>query len=329
MRYVVVGAGGVGGAIGGRLFESGREVVLVARGSHLAALREHGLRMRTPDGELVLPIPVAGGPGELAPRDDDVLVLATKSQDTAGALAGWADRPVGGRPAAESLPVLCAQNGVENERLALRTFRWVYGVNVWLPATHTQPGVVHAEGSPRTGVLHVGRYPAGLDALAERVVADLDAARFVAAATEDVMRWKYGKLVTNTSNALEALVGRPPAARAIADRTHAEARAVLDAAGIAYSGDDEHRAVRGDRVDIPPVEGLERMGSSSVQSLARRTGSIEADYLNGEIVLLGRLHGVPTPVNETLQRLANEFARERREPGGLAVEELERLIAAA
>ena len=48
-----------------------------------------------------------------------------------------------------------------------------------------------------------------------------------------------------------------------------------------------------------------RPGASSWQSLARGTGSIEADYLNGEIVLLGRLHGVATPVNAALQRLAN------------------------
>ncbi|MGY4914778.1 ketopantoate reductase C-terminal domain-containing protein, partial [Streptomyces sp. 900116325] len=56
---------------------------------------------------------------------------------------------------------------------------------------------------------------------------------------------------------------------------------------------------------------------------------IEADYLNGEIVLLGREHGVPTPVNDVLQRTANAFARERREPGSMSVAELTALIDAA
>ena len=52
-----------------------------------------------------------------------------------------------------------------------------------------------------------------------------------------------------------------------------------------------------------------------MQSLLRGTGSVEVDQLNGEVVLLGRLHGVPTPVNELLQRLTNELARDRRPPG--------------
>ena len=62
---------------------------------------------------------------------------------------------------------------------------------------------------------------------------------------------------------------------------------------------------------------------------SRGTGTVEADYLNGEIVLLGREHGVPTPVNDVLQRTANAFARERREPGSMSVAELTALIDAA
>jgi len=57
--------------------------------------------------------------------------------------------------------------------------------------------------------------------------------------------------------------------------------------------------------------------------LARGTGSIEADYLNGEIVLLGRLHGVDTPANAALQRVANGMARERLPAGSLSIKEVE------
>jgi 2-dehydropantoate 2-reductase len=73
------------------------------------------------------------------------------------------------------------------------------------------------------------------------------------------------------------------------------------------------------------IDGTPRGGGSSWQSLNRGTGTIEADYLNGEIALLGRLHGVPTPLNDLLQRLANGFARERRAPGSLPFDELVRL----
>ena len=69
-----------------------------------------------------------------------------------------------------------------------------------------------------------------------------------------------------------------------------------------------------------------RPGASSWQSLARGTGSIEADYLNGEIVLLGRLFGVPTPVNLLLQQLAAAAAREGDRPGSLEVDELIRML---
>ena len=73
-------------------------------------------------------------------------------------------------------------------------------------------------------------------------------------------------------------------------------------------------------VSIKEVPGHEWAGSSSRQSLARGTGSIEADYLNGEIVLLGRLHSVPTPVNELLQREANAAALARLPPGSIPIE---------
>jgi hypothetical protein len=64
-----------------------------------------------------------------------------------------------------------------------------------------------------------------------------------------------------------------------------------------------------------PIGGSERHGGSSWQSFVRATGSIETDYLTGEIVLQGRLHAIATPVNELLQRLADQAAAERRAPG--------------
>jgi 2-dehydropantoate 2-reductase len=64
-----------------------------------------------------------------------------------------------------------------------------------------------------------------------------------------------------------------------------------------------------------------RAGGSTWQSMTRG-GSLETDYLNGEISLLGALHGVPTPVNRMLQAVAAAAAKERRAPGSYTVEEL-------
>jgi 2-dehydropantoate 2-reductase len=330
MRYIVIGAGGVGGTIGGRLAQAGHEVVLVARGPHLDALRaQGGLRLTTPEGTSVIGVPAVSGPDEVELTGDDVFLLAAKTQDAEAAMAGWAWQPVkGGTVAAENLPVLCAQNGVASERLALRRFRHVYGVCVWLPATHLQPGAVEAQGAPLSGLLHLGRYPSGTDETIERIGADLAASRFLAPAVSDIMRWKHGKLLANLANAIEAVCGLAGDgdSKELRRRVRAEGKAVLDAAGIPYASNEENARFRADQVQIVKINGNERGGGSSWQSLTRGTGSIEADYLNGEIVLLGREFGVPTPVNEVLQRLANRAASDRRAPGGLTPTEVLALV---
>lgn len=325
MRYIIIGAGAVGGTIGGRLHESGHEVVLVARGANAAALRARGLRLELPDGVRTLAVPVAEGPDGLTPRVDDVLVLAVKTQDTAGVLETWAGYGDGAGPA-----VVCAQNGVENERLALRRFRDVHAMCVWLPSSHLEPGVVLAPCAPLTGILHLGRYPSGADEVTRRIAADLAASGFGAPVSAEVMAWKYAKLIANLGNAVEAVCGPDDAEslRELTARARAEGVAVLDAAGITHIDQRETSRVRGDRVSVQPLEGSVRGGGSSWQSLMRGTGSIETDYLNGEIVLLGRRFGVPTPVNETLQRAANRFARERRRPGDLTAGERAALLGA-
>src|SRR2546428_7498390 len=86
MRFVIYGAGAIGGVIGARLHEHGHEVVLIARGEHRRAIERDGLRLETPEGAATLRIPVAGHPSEFDLRiADDIVVLAMKSQDTAGA----------------------------------------------------------------------------------------------------------------------------------------------------------------------------------------------------------------------------------------------------
>ncbi|GAA0933916.1 ketopantoate reductase family protein [Nonomuraea longicatena] len=312
MRYVVIGAGAVGGTIGAFLAKGGHDVLLVAKGAHHAALRARGLRLLAPGGAETLDLPVADGP--VPARDGDVLIVATKSQDTLAALDPWP----------RELPVVCAQNGVANERMVLRRFERVYGMCVWLPALHLEPGVVVSYGHPHPGMLHVGRYPQAVDELADQVTRDLAASGFVARATPDVMRWKYGKLLSNLGNAAEALC--EPGFGDLAALARAEATGVLAAAGLAHSTPEEERELRGHLVDIVPVDGAARGGGSSWQSLAKGAGTIEADYLNGEIVLLARELGLPAPVNEVLQREAALAARERRRPGSMPVARMRELI---
>ena len=335
MRYVVIGAGAVGGTIGARLHRAGHDVVLVARGEHLAAIRQHGLRFVAPDVDEVLDVRAVGGPDELELDGDDVLLLATKSQHTADALGTWSAAevvtgPGAGRAAGEVLPVLCAQNGISNETAALRWFDLVAGVCVWLPAELPEPGTVLASCAPLTGMLHLGAHPADrrddrLEAVLDAVAADLGGARFLAPRPADVMPWKRSKLLSNLGNAFDALLERGGWDELLA-AARDEARAVFAAAGWEVTSDEEEAAVRGDRMQPQEIEGRPRTGGSTFQSLARGADSVETDHLNGEVALLGRLHGVPTPVNRALQRLAARAVRDRLAPRSLTVDDVRALV---
>ena len=317
MRYVIYGAGAVGGVIGGRLRASGADVALIARGPHLDALQRDGLHLLTPDGDEHLNIPAAGHPGDLSLTDDDVILLTMKGQDTVAALDDL--RAV----SPPEIAVVCAQNGVANERAALRRFEHVYGMCVWLPGVFLQPGVVVQHAAPVAGSLDLGCYPTGADDRAATIAADLSRASFASKPDPAIMAAKYRKLLSNLGNALDAICTDGFGSE-LYHRAQEEAEAVFAAAGIDVQPRDEAQL---QHVSIKEVPGHEWAGSSSRQSLARGTGSIEADYLNGEIVLLGRLHGVPTPVNTLLQREANAAARAGLAPGSIAIEDIEAKLA--
>jgi 2-dehydropantoate 2-reductase len=308
---VILGAGAVGGVVGARLSAAGHGVLLIARGAHLDAIRRDGLLLRSPHGERRLQIPVVAHPAEVDWRHGDVVLLAVKSMDTAAALRALAGH------AGPDTPVFCLQNAVANEAAALRHFARVYGVCVMLPASHLAPGVVVAHSAETPGILDLGRYPRGVDTTAEAVAEGLASAGFQSRPRPEIMPWKYTKLLLNLGNAVEALCGRVAGLDEAVRPVRAEGEAVLRAAGIAHVSAEEDAARRGDILRIGPVPGAPRAGGSSWQSLHRRTGSVESDYLNGEIVLLGRLHGVDAPANDLARRLANRLARDGAQPGAL------------
>ncbi|MBM7788816.1 ketopantoate reductase family protein [Tenggerimyces flavus] len=320
MRFIVYGAGAIGGVLGARLAGAGKDVVLIARGAHLEAIRRDGLTVEAPSGRTVHPIKAAAHPAEIEWTQGDVALLAMKGMDTEAALRELA------AVAPPETPIVCVQNGVANERAALRMFANVYGVCVMFPATHLEPGVVQAQSEPITGLLDLGRYPEGVDDTAEAIAAALRDATFESVPRPDIMRWKYTKLLMNLGNSIDALCGRDEDRSDVLARIREEGEAALAAAGITFTPWETDRERRGDLLQVKPINGQQRSGGSSWQSLARGTGSIEADYLNGEIVLLGRLHGVETPVNELARRLANQAARAGTPPGSFTPDRILELV---
>jgi len=320
MRYVVFGAGAIGAVVGGRLSQAGCDVTLIARGAHLEALRANGLRLESPAGTDTVRVAAVGHPREIDWGANAVVLLAMKAQQTAIALIELAT------VAPPETPIVCLQNGIANEPTALRLFSNVYAVSVACPTSHLEPGVVQAWSAPVTGLLDIGCYPTGTDRLSEAVAADFRAATFSSYAVDAILRWKHRKLLTNLGNAIEAVCGPHERLGPLGDLLAAEGEAVLSAAGLEAATAQEDRDRRSNLIQPGEIDGQTRPGGSSWQSLRRGTGDIETDYLNGEIVLLGRVHGIPTPANALLQALARELAVNRQAPGAVpAAEILERL----
>lgn len=339
-RYIIIGAGAVGVSVAAELQAAGRDVVLVARGAQLAMLRAGSVRYIRPEGTRRLDVPAVSGPAELTLTADDVLVLATKTQDADGALAEWAWQPVGqpgGSPldaaqpddvthsAASALPVVTVQNGLDTERAAIRRFAAVFGGVIWIPASYLTPGEVASAGSPAPGVIWLGPHPDGpadLDPRLATIASDLRAAGFEVLLVDDLSRWKAAKLLSAVTFVLDALY-QPSELRARAARLlREEARHILTAGGlqIADIRADSARVGQGvidlDSFTIQPVPGQTR-GTSSWQSLTR-SGSLESDYLNGEIVLQARLLGLHARANAAMLERIRRAEREATPPRSLA-----------
>ena len=338
-RYIVIGAGAVGATVAAQLAGVGVDVTVVARGAHLAALRANGLRYVRPDGirqvrlNTVDAVDTVGGTGELTLDPDDVLVLATKAQDTEAALAQWAWQPVpaAGRAAGEILPIVLMQNGLEGARTALRRFATVLDAVVLIPSSHPAPGEVVSPGAPIVGAFYLdsGLPSEGVPSkgvpskgvpskgvIVEEIAADLRRGGFAVQVVTEIARWKAGKLLGNIPYNLDALY--PPSAL----RTRAgqalrdEAEAVLVASGVEPIDLQAAGKLDLSGFVVREIPGFERGGSSTWQSLAR-AGAPESDFLYGEIALRARLVGLPAPLNTAIQARMARLARDGQAPGSL------------
>ena len=317
MRFVIYGAGGIGGTIGARLHQSGHEVVLIARGEHFQSIRKHGLRFVSPRQDATLDIPVVDHPSEIEWRSDDVVMLCMKGQHTSDALVALQ------KVAPNSTSVVCCQNGVANERMALRRFANVYAMCVLVPAEHLEPGIVVSFAEGTAGALDIGKFPIGLDQTSAGISSAIRKSGYSSMLDSRVMRHKYAKLLGNLNNAVQAACGEssPDLSRELRN----EALACYEAAKIECAIREETQQRRME-IRGGPVPGFRRHGGSSLQSVIRNTGDIEVDFLNGEIVQLGRLHRVATPANRVVQHIGHLAARAGKPGSYCSIQELEALV---
>jgi 2-dehydropantoate 2-reductase len=315
MRYIIYGAGGIGSIMGGHLFRTGHDVILIGRPGHVNAINKDGLRLITPTGTHVLQIPSVTSPEQIDYRPDDVVFLCMKGQDTEAALQNL-------KEVIADIPVFCFQNGVRNEEIAVKYFTGVYGVMVRVGAVYLKDGEVIARRDP-PGWYIIGRYPEGTDELTETVADALRTAGYFVRTVDDVMPYKWGKLMANTGNAVGAITSGSwqdmmPIFRAVGE----EAATVVEKAGIKWISQEQ---VAKDWPEITaPLRGQlnTEAQSSTWQSLARHQGSVETDFLNGEIVRVAKQLGLKAPLNEKLVEITREMAANHEPPGKYTLAQL-------
>jgi 2-dehydropantoate 2-reductase len=320
VRVIIYGAGAVGSAIGGRLRQGGADVVLVARAAHVAAIADNGLTVRAAQGSEVVEIAAVTSIDQLEPTGDDVVLITAKTQDTPqihSALFEWDP----------NVSVVCGTNGVEHERMALRRFARVYAMVIQLPAQFETPGEVTVLCAPTNAILDVGRYPFGVDDTATRLAAMIDASpALLSEADPDVMTKKYAKLLVNLGNVADAACGIAGRRARVTAAALEEGQHAYRAAGIAWEQTAErveHYKQRAKTMQFDIPSGDTFIGGSTWQSLMKGAPTLETDYFNGEIIMLGRLHGVATPTNEFLQQYAARLLRGEVHAGSVTTDQLD------
>ncbi|MFH1651302.1 MAG: 2-dehydropantoate 2-reductase [Chloroflexota bacterium] len=319
MRIIIYGAGAIGGVIGGHLARSGQDVVFIGRQKNVDAINLNGLRLVTYSQTYTLPVAAVTSPAELEITPDDVVFLSVKGQNTEETLRDL-------QAVNRDVPVFCFQNGIRNEEIASGYFPRVYGVMVRVGATYLKDGEVESHHEPN-GWLLMGRYPRGTDALVEAVAEKLRAADFYVKVSDDVMPYKWGKLLANLSNGVRAICDcTEPEVAPVIDAAREELRGLLQEAGIPWKTDKD-LAREWDALSVPTKGNFgPNSKGSGWQSLARQSGGIEVDFLNGEAVRLAQKLHRTAPVNEKVIGICKEMARKREVPGKYTPDQLAALV---
>lgn len=291
MRIVMVGAGGVGGYFGARLAAAGHDVTFVARGRHLEAIREHGLLVRSPLGDVRTT--AAAVPTIAEAGDADLVLVAVKLWDTDGVAE---QLPAGAR-------VMTLQNGV---RGPLRERPGALGGVCYISAVIEEPGVVAHRNTMQKLVF--GEFDAGSSALTDEFLAACRDAGIDAEVSPDIARVIWEKFVflvgvSATTTAVRAPIGvirAHPRSRALLHDVFAEVVAVGRASGVDLPADfaDEGLAF----CDTLPAD----MTASMYYDLTQGN-RLELPWLSGAVVTMGAELSVPTPRNQTVADILSPY----------------------
>jgi len=292
MRIAIMGAGGVGGCLGALLARADNQVTMIARGPHLEAIRQHGLRLKRLNDDFTVRVPATDDPKEIEPVE--LVLLTVKTYQLESAI------PVMRPLVREDTTVLTLQNGVESPEELGRAF----GPERILPgASYTvahieEPGVIVEEGPVARIVF--GEVDGQRSARAEGVQGVFQQAGIEAEISDDVIKslWtKYLLLapvsgITSASRTRIHKLLQIPESKA----TFLAAMKEVEAVGRAHGVDLDEGVVE---TMMQLIEGFPDF-QNSMHADIELGRPLELEALSGAVVRIGRREGVPTPVNELL-----------------------------
>ena len=325
MKYIIQGAGAIGSAIGASLAKAGFDVALVSRKLHVEAIKkQNGIYLRTLQGTLLQPIKAVENISEISLSADTVIFQTMKANDTETSLESLKDID-------PNTPIVCWQNGVDNESIIHRVFNHVYGGVVRFTGTMMTPGETRFAG---TGKLIMGQYPEGVDHVTQQVVDDLNRTPFTTIKSNNIMQDKWLKLLVNLMSCVKPMVKN--ASQNLQKRievcrnTLREGIEVLDKAGIKAASannteDSPEKMLKNFDNALNLAEGVGQgmeLLNSTWQSLAKRNKVLECDWYTGVIINLGEENGIPTPYNKAVLFYLHLIAEKGLGPESIEVDDI-------
>ncbi len=301
IKVAFITAGAVGGYFGGRLSQAGAEVRFLARGAHLAALKEDGLSVSSPAGDFHL-APSAyfiAGDGAEVVRGADLVLFAVKSFDTEATartiLPGLGEKSV----------VISLQNGVENEGLLSKILgpERVAAGSAYIEVSLAGPGKIRHSRLSRLAVAANTEAGTPTPRLEEFKTLN-EAAGITCDIAPDSLTLKWSKLIfisafsgwtTATARPIDQVLAEPELSEAF-KATLLETALVARAAGAKINPEEAANGAFGLSAKLGDMR-------SSMQFDFENGKRLELEALNGAVVRTGRKLGVPTPYNQALVAL--------------------------
>ena len=295
MRIAIMGSGGVGGYFGARLAQGGCDVSFIARGAHLAALREHGLVVESQLGNVsLMKVSATDDPATLG--SVDVVLISVKLWDTQA--AARAISPIIG----PATTVLSLQNGVQKDDVLRRILgdRPIIGGICYISATIARPGVISHTGTVQKIVF--GEYDAQRSARAEAFLEACLQARIDVELSLEIRKaiWEKFVFLVGLSAATATIrlpigpIRKDPRTRRFLLDIMREVVAVGRGQGVALSAEYAEDL-------LTFYDGLPAEMAASMYHDLERGNRLEVDWLSGAVVELGQTAGTPTPLNRAVR----------------------------